>query len=442
MKKMTICLLVLAILCALSGCTGAPADSTANAFHDTKVTESASDAQQVEAPEAKPTDEAAPAEAPIASEDVFEEISLVETADFSMKITGIEPDGLFGYTWNVYLENNTDRTLMFSLGEVSVNGIMCDPFWASSVVGGMKSNEDILWMDLDSYGIETPTIIAGNLRIYDDETWEDLYNDNFTVMPYGEDAVTQVSRDAQETDISLLQTDAYTVTITGISTDMWGYNWTLYMENNTESNIMVSVENVSINGVMCDPFWAESISAGMKSNTTMTWYQDFEEYGITQPTIIEGTLRIYDNDTFEDYYMDTFVVTPNGEENVEYALRETQASDQLLMDNEYVSVTYTSLHKDELGSAVMALYIENKTDANIMVSMDDCSMNGYMCDPFWGTSVSANKVSYSDVSWYEDSLSNIGVTNVDEISNISFSLRVYNDDTWEDYAVESISVNP
>lgn len=122
-----------------------------------------------------------------APDDAFQAIVLVDNKDITVKITGIDEDGLFGYTLNVYLENKTDKELMFTVDNVSVNGFMCDPFWASTVAAGMKANQQIRFSDSDfeKNGIEAVASIVMTLRAYDSKDWlaVDIFNDTFTVNP-------------------------------------------------------------------------------------------------------------------------------------------------------------------------------------------------------------------------------------------------------------------
>lgn len=115
----------------------------------------------------------------------FEEIVLVENEDMTVKITAIEENAIFGYTLKVFLENKTDKELMFTVDHVSVNGFMCDPFWATTVAGGKKSNSSISWMDsaLEENGIEQVEEITFTLRIYDSEDIlaDDLLEKEFTL---------------------------------------------------------------------------------------------------------------------------------------------------------------------------------------------------------------------------------------------------------------------
>ena len=98
---------------------------------------------------------------------------MVDNETCTFKITGIDPDDLFGYTVSVYPENKTDLELKFSLRNVSVNGFMCDPFWAESVTAGMKSNTEFSFYtsDFDLCGITDVTDIELTVDVYDNNDW-------------------------------------------------------------------------------------------------------------------------------------------------------------------------------------------------------------------------------------------------------------------------------
>lgn len=52
--------------------------------------------------------------------------------------------GLRGYTLKAQLENkSTEKTYMFSVESASINGVQCDPMFASEVAAGKKANEEI-----------------------------------------------------------------------------------------------------------------------------------------------------------------------------------------------------------------------------------------------------------------------------------------------------------
>ena len=136
-----------------------------------------------------PTLDATETVEPVPTETVaaFEEILLVDNENCTFKITSTGTDPIWGYTLQVYLENKTDVELMFSLDDVSVNGFMCDPFWASSVAAGKKANEEISFSDSDfeKNGITEVSEIVFTLTVYDANDWtaDHLVSETFTIHP-------------------------------------------------------------------------------------------------------------------------------------------------------------------------------------------------------------------------------------------------------------------
>ena len=117
----------------------------------------------------------------------FREIVLVDDENCTVTVKSVKSDGLFGYTLQVFLENKTDVELMFTVDDVSVNGYMCDPFWASTVSAGKKANEEISFSesDFEVNDIAQVEDITFTLKVYDSNNWEaeDLVNQIFTVNP-------------------------------------------------------------------------------------------------------------------------------------------------------------------------------------------------------------------------------------------------------------------
>ena len=263
---------------------------------------------------AAPTQAATEATKPTVS---FEETTLVENDSITFRITAVE-DSTRGYTLKAYLENHTDMDLMFSISEASVNGFMCDPLWAVTVSAGMKSNESIRF-SRDSFaanGITEATDIEFKLDVYDSNDWmaDHLVSEVFTLYPMGEDAAQVYERESQETDIVLFDDENCTMIVTGFDPEnLWGYTMNVYLHNQTDKTLMFSLDGASVNGFMCDPFWAETVAPGKQSNTTISWSDSaFAENGITDVESLTLPLRVYDaNDWMaEDVLNETYTVNP------------------------------------------------------------------------------------------------------------------------------------
>ena len=162
--------LFFAALLALSLAACSPAENAATVTNPSKP----ADASSTSPSDAKPSGSS-------------KEVVLAENENITVKVTGTETDPVWGYTVKVFLENKTDKDLMFSVDDVSVNGYMCDPFWASSVAPGKKANEKISFSEKSflENGIETVEEIALTLRVYDssDFTADLVFKETFTVKP-------------------------------------------------------------------------------------------------------------------------------------------------------------------------------------------------------------------------------------------------------------------
>ena len=122
-------------------------------------------------------------------------------------------------------------------------------------------------------------------------------------------------------------------------------------------------------------------------------------------------------------------------------MRQPQDTDIVIADNEYISAVITGFEEDDIWGYTANLYLTNKTDSEVMFSVDNCSINGYMIDPFYASSVAAGKSAFSSMSWSDDELTKNGIT---DVTDIEFSFRAYNSEDYsaDDYFNEIITVNP
>ena len=171
MKKMICAAFAATLILSLAACSGSSDSETSIPSTEGNPTQTTTEAT------AQPAD----------AVDLFDEIVLAENENVSVKITDVDQNNFWGYTLKVYLENKTDRELMFTVESVSVNGYMCDPFWAASVAAGKKANEEISFSesDFESNGIEAVEEITFTLRVFDSQDWtaDDLFHQTFTVNP-------------------------------------------------------------------------------------------------------------------------------------------------------------------------------------------------------------------------------------------------------------------
>lgn len=248
------------------------------------------------------------------------------------------------------------------------------------------------------------------------------------------------------TEIVAVDNDECTIKITGIDPEnLYGYTLKVQLENkSTEKTYMYSVESASINGVKCDPFFATEVAAGKKSNNEISFSDsELEDNGIGDYTDIELTFRVYDSNDWmsDEVARKTVHVYPYGEDKAVQFIRESKTTDNVIIDNDYVTVIITGCENDAILGYTVNLFLLNKTDKDVMFSVDEASVNGYMADPFYATEVATGKCAFSSISWSDTTLEDNNITTVEEIE---FKFRAYNSDNWfgDDFANETISLKP
>lgn len=243
----------------------------------------------------------------------FSEISAVDNDECSIKITGIDPDGTWGYTLKTQLENkSSDKTYMFSVTNGAVNGVEIDPFFATEVAAEKKANDTISFSGDVMEKIGEPTDIELFFRVYDSNDWtaENVAEESVHVYPYGEDRATIFEREPEDSDFVIAENEYIKVTALGYEYDpVWGYTINLFLENRSDAEIMFSVDDASINGYMMDPFWATSVFPGKCAFDSMSWSNNLlEENDVTDVSEVEFLFKAYDsNDWAADKFFEDVV---------------------------------------------------------------------------------------------------------------------------------------
>lgn len=308
MKRTVTWLLTVVLLLSLAACgTGTPTDSGEGTAPNNSEGEVPSRTETVNR-ETEPQNEI-----------TFTELVAVDNEECVIKITGIDPENVFGYTLKAQLENkSSDKTYMYVVESAAINGVQCDPMFASEVAAGKKSNEEISFTSgiLAENGIEAYTDIELTFRVYDSNDWsaDAVARETVHIYPYGEDKAVEFVREAQTTDNVIIDNDYVTVIVTGYEEDeIWGYTVNLFLLNKTDKTVMFSVDEASVNGFMADPFYATSVSAGKCAFGSMSWPDStFEENGITTVETIEFLLRAYDQDDWsaDEFVSETITLNP------------------------------------------------------------------------------------------------------------------------------------
>ena len=236
------------------------------------------------------------------------------------------------------------------------------------------------------------------------------------------------------TIIQLVNNDDVAVHIMNIeNNEHTGMQLHIQCENRTDRALMFSWDMVSVCGYMYDPFWREEVAGGKTANSIIFLdTYELEKMGITSVDEITFTLNVIDSENWmETLVQESFTIYPTGLNASTWQVPQRETPDaQVVADDENVRFVIEWADGEDTSKFTVYVYLENKTDRNLMYSWDMVSVNGYMIDPFWAVSVAAGKRACSEITFYGSDLEANGI---EEVSDVEFTLLVsdYDDDDWE-----------
>ena len=302
--KTILCMTAVAVL--ISGC----GSNSSRELKEIVKEESGEKAVEESKEESKEESEQSKEEDPSESDESGEESKSNITIDEQVlveqdgiKITALEyvSDSIWGDGIKTLIENETDKDVNVGCSALIVNDYMITDLFASTVAAGKKSNDTIYLSssELKAAGIDTVGQIEIYFHVYEADNWEDLFDtDGITIQT---SAYNEMDTTPDESGNELYNENG--IRIVGKAVDensFWGTAILLYIENNTNNNIMVSVDDASINGFMITPYFSSNVYAGKKAiNDISIMSSDLEANGIKSVEDVELKFHITNSDTYE-----------------------------------------------------------------------------------------------------------------------------------------------
>lgn len=282
-----VCLLIV-IITAVAGSGGNSTKSITSSNNSESATEAS-------------TDSTIKTATPASSDDTTIDEQVIFDAN-DVKITAVEYStaGLFGDSIKVLIENNGTSNVGIGCDALIVNDYMITDLFSEQVAAGKKSNEtiDLYTSQLKAAGIDMIGKVEVRFHLYDPDTYMTTYTSDLVEIQTNHyaDMDTTPNDDGQE----LYNNGG--IRIVGKYVDensFWGNGIVLYLENNSEQNVTVQVNDMSINGYMMSPIFSSTVYAHKKAIDDITIFQsDLDQNGITSVDDVELTFHIFDPDTF------------------------------------------------------------------------------------------------------------------------------------------------
>ncbi len=228
-----------------------------------------------------------------------------------------------------------------------------------------------------------------------------------TTVPETTEAVK--SESVKPEPVVLIDNEYLTLTINEAYVDEDNY-YTLKatFENNAEKNYSYFIDHSSINGISVMNYLYAEVSAGKKAVEEINFEDSIlRNNSVGEYTDIEMTVQVCNEDELFEEPVAEYTVHyyPLGEDKAVKYERQPAATDKVLLDNEYVTVTAIGFtHDDEWESTDLNLYVVNKSDENIALNSESCTVNDIMIDAYYAEEIPAGRVAFSCISFDDEEL--------------------------------------
>lgn len=238
----------------------------------------------------------------------------------------------------------------------------------------------------------------------------------------------------------LWEHNGVSVTAMGIVEDsFWGSELKLLVENNSENDIALTTDAIIVNGYMISDLTSIDVTAGNKSNDTVTLFEsELEAAGIEQIGEIELYLRMYDPDSYDTIASSECITIQTSA----YSEMEENAEVQgtIIYDENDIKIIAQYVDEESFWGSALLLCIENNRSENITISTESLAINGFMVSDYMYAEIYAGKKSIDDITIFQSDLDDNGITSIEELE-VSFSIHNDSYDTIDETEKLSLSVD-
>lgn len=309
-KKWWLCVLVaLAVSTGFGGC-GSDGDDAGQAQNEADESKDAQGGDMAEGQEddsgsGNPTGTVVADDGETQGDVTIEEQVLLEQSDVKITAKGMTEDSIWGPAVQVLIENSSAQDVTVQVRNMAVNGIMADPLFSCDVAAGKSANDTITLLNssLKAAGIDLVQNMEFSFHIVDSDSWETIYDSDMVYLGTSADGTAEQEINADGTRI--LDQNGISITIQELDSEesFWGADIYVYIENNTEQNVTVQAQSVSINGFMVDPMFSVDIVAGKKAFSSISFLEsDLTENGITSIDELEISFHVFDTESWDTIF--------------------------------------------------------------------------------------------------------------------------------------------
>ena len=227
----------------------------------------------------------------------------------------------------------------------------------------------------------------------------------------------------------LYEADGIKVTAKSLADGLLGTEVKLLIENDSSKNILITSSSVSANGYMMPTaaLYAE-VAAGKKANEALTLMSsELDQCGIETLAEMQFYLQIQDPETWETIKTTDLITLATSATG--YTQPVDDSGDVLYNENGY-KIVCKGLKQDIIWDGTVVFYMENNSNKAVSIYAENVSVNGFMQEVGLWSDLRPSTKMIDGMSMID--LSDLEITNIDEIKTIEFNLRIVDAETWED----------
>lgn len=223
------------------------------------------------------------------------------------------------------------------------------------------------------------------------------------------------------------------VTATGMTTGWLGPEINVLIENNTDQNLTFALRDTAVNGYMIDMYLSETVAAGMKSNSKISFSEtELKAAGIETIAVMEFSFNVYNSDSWVDYLeTDRIRVETDAAKDFEFKFDE---NGEVLYDKDGLKVIYQGTTEDWYYGTCLIMHLVNNSNREFTFSFENTSVNGFMMKNYSSRSVLPGKHSIVNLGF-----SDLEKSGIQKIETVQFNLQ-FMDENWDSFSSDPIKV--
>ena len=240
-----------------------------------------------------------------------------------------------------------------------------------------------------------------------------------------------VSNDTAIEEQVLVDQDDFKITAQEYVRDsVWGDGIKVLLENNTDKDVLVGCNALIVNDYMIDDLFGAEVAAGKKSNETIYLSSaELDAAGIDTVGKIEIYFNVSDANSYETIFStDCVTIQTSAFDQMDTTPNDTGME---LYNDKGIRIVGKTVDENSFWGAAILLYCENTSDKNVCIQVEDLSVNGFMMDALFSTTVYVGKKAIDDITLFSEDMEQ---NNIESIDEVELKFHIYDEDSFDTIA--------